>query len=95
MALPPLAKGNPRAVEEQRHFSRHREDKQPARYQPGAMNAVLYFTGNDGRTGHELWQYNPANCVAPSTVTVVQGGSLCRGNAATITVKAAQAGVRD
>jgi ELWxxDGT repeat protein len=58
------------------------------------MNNVLYFTANDGRTGYELWKYNPATCVAASAALAVQGGSVCLGSPATVTVKAAQAGVR-
>ncbi len=59
-----------------------------------AINGVLYFSGNNGTSGFELWRYNPATCVAPSTATALQGSTVCLNNNATVTVKAAQAGVR-
>ncbi len=59
-----------------------------------AMSGSLYFSGNDGVTGFELWRYNPATCLSPSTATALQGSTVCAGSPATVTVKAAQAGVR-
>jgi ELWxxDGT repeat protein len=59
-----------------------------------AMNGVLYFSANDGLLGFELWRYNPATCVTPSTATAIQGSTVCLGSPATVTVKIAQAGVR-
>lgn len=47
---------------------------------------MLYFSGNDGVTGFELWRYNPAACLTPSTVTALQGSRVCAGSFATVTI---------
>jgi ELWxxDGT repeat protein len=58
------------------------------------MNGELYFSGNDGLTGHELWKYNPSTCIPPATSTALQGSTVCLNSSRTVTVKAAQSGVR-
>jgi ELWxxDGT repeat protein len=59
-----------------------------------AMSGVLYFSGNNGTSGFELWRYNPASCLSPPVATALQGSTVCQGSSATVTVKAAPAGVR-
>jgi len=54
----------------------------------------IYFSGDDGKRGYELWKYDVEACTqAPLTNLLVEGSIVCSGENGKISIKGSQTGI--